>query len=67
MAVTEFHFGKDRYHEIQYMISWCHLQFGDGGWLASPSCTWATESAFGNTFFKFKNEEDATMFALRWT
>jgi hypothetical protein len=66
MAVTEIHFGKGRYHEIETMVKWCYEHFGDGGWLADPKCSWAVGSAFGNTFFSFKNEKDATIFALRW-
>jgi hypothetical protein len=66
MAVTEIQFGKSRYQEIDTMVKWCHEHFGDGGWLARCGCSWAVESAFGNTFFKFENESDATLFALRW-
>jgi hypothetical protein len=66
MAVTVIQFGKGRYHEIETMIKWCYEHFGGGGWLPSPGCSWSVESAFGNTFFIFKNEKDATIFALRW-
>lgn len=59
-------FGKDRYHLINAMVGWCHEHFGNGGWLAHPDDRWAIKTAFGNSFFQFKHEEDATMFALRW-
>lgn len=64
--MTEIQFGKNRYHEIETMIKWCYEHFGNGGWLAQPNSKWSVESGFGNTFFMFKNEQDATLFALRW-
>jgi hypothetical protein len=66
MAVTEIQFGKDKYHEVETMIKWCYEHFGEGGWLAKPGSKWSVDSGFGNTFFIFKNEKDATIFALRW-
>lgn len=63
---VEVHFGKDWYHRQNDMIAWCHENLGDGGWLARPDNSWAVECAFGNTFFKFKNEQDAVLFALKW-
>lgn len=65
--MTEISFSKDRYHEIQYMVSWCYLQFGDGGYLAKPYDRWTLEQAFGQSWFRFKDPADATLFALRWT
>lgn len=54
-------FGKDRYHEIQDMAQWCQENIGAGRY---PP--WAVETRFGNTFFFFVNERDATLFSLRW-
>lgn len=61
----EITFGKDKYHLINDMVTWCYENFGDGGLLANHDNSWAAESAFGNTFFKFKNEHDLSLFALR--
>ena len=59
-------FGKDRYHEIQNMISWLMANVGHGGYLDDPEGLWKIEQAFGNSFFTFVEEKDATLFALRW-
>lgn len=66
MGITEVQFGKDRYHQINDMADWCYEHFGSGGQLARPDDKWALDMAFGNSFFKFKNEKDAIMFILRW-
>jgi hypothetical protein len=63
--MTEIQFGKDRYQEISSMCYWCWENFGDGGYLA-PHARWTLEQAFGNSFFRFKDDKDATFFALRW-
>jgi hypothetical protein len=55
------------YHLQQDMIEWCKENFGlGGGWVEDEVSHWSVSSAFGNTFFKFKREADATLFALRW-
>jgi hypothetical protein len=63
----EVTFGKDRYHQVTEMYSWCKDNIGNGGWLADPNDMWAAEGAFGRTTFKFKNDEDYTLFLLRWS
>lgn len=65
--MTEIAFDKRRYHEIQDMVSWCYNQFGQGGYLAKPYDRWTLEQAFGNSFFRFLDDKDATLFALRWS
>lgn len=57
---------KRNYHKRNDMVQWCHENLGDGGWLSHQGYAWAVESAFGNTFFKFEHEHDATLFALKW-
>lgn len=64
--MTEIAFGKDRYHEIQEMISWLMANVGHGGYLDDPEGLWRIEQAFGNSFFRFKRDRDATIFALKW-
>ena len=64
--MIEIYFGKDRYHEIQEMISWLFCNVGHGGYLDDPKGLWKIEQAFGSSFFRFKREQDATIFALKW-
>lgn len=77
---TSFEFGKDRYHLQKTMIAWCEEHIGPGSWIFNQSpkdwtglsaangepAVWTISSVFGNTFFAFKDEKDATMFSLRW-
>lgn len=62
----EVHFGKDRYHQLEEMQSWCKSNIGPGGYLTRDHCVWSIETMFGNSFFRFKNEKDRNWFALRW-
>jgi hypothetical protein len=69
--VIEFKFGRERFHEAQEMSLWLIDHYGRGMWyrhamVENNDCRWAQESAFGITWFYFRNQEDATMFALRW-
>ena len=70
--MTQINFGKDRYHEIQDMESWCRDNIGAGGWVYADPGDWAAErkwamsSAFGNTTFYFRDASDATAFTLKW-
>jgi hypothetical protein len=65
----QIHFERDRYHQIEDMVGWCLRQFGEGGYIYSSNNTerWALVIAFGKSSWLFKNTEDATMFALKWT
>lgn len=68
--VTEVSFGKDQYHLQNTMITWCEENLGPGGWASYTAIgvrNWAVESAFGNTFFYFRDPKDAMMFKLRWS
>lgn len=66
--MTEIWFGKDRYHDHPQMFEWCRTQFGYGPWCKpyEDKHRWGIETAFGNTCFYFRDESDATLFALRW-
>jgi hypothetical protein len=71
--MIEIEFGKDRYHTIRTMERWCVDNIGVGGWVYSDpndwdqGRKWAISSQFGNTTFYFADDQDATMFTLRWT
>ena len=39
---------------------------GPGGWLNEPYYIWHVRAIFGNTFFMFEHEKDATAFSTRW-
>jgi hypothetical protein len=71
MDMITVQFGKDRYHQQNEMISWCHANVGQGGWRIPNSAHigdhWGVESCFGNTMFHFLDEKYATLFTLRWS
>lgn len=50
----------DRNKEIQ---NWCDEIYGDKGDWSDPDCRWWAS----NRKYIFKNEEDRTMFVLRWS
>lgn len=73
--MVELKYGKGYYHLQSVMYDWCEEKFGPGTW-ASPQngefpswakCDWTMDTIFGNTFVYFKNAQDATLFALRWS
>lgn len=67
--IIEIEFGKDRFHQQNEMIQWCKHNLGEGGWGGYNKTgikQWAVESMFGNTFFYFRNPNDAFMFKLMW-
>lgn len=63
---NEIQFDKDRYHELEQMISWCRQSIGPGGYLFGDHCVWQIETVFGTSTFTFKRDQDAALFALRW-
>lgn len=60
-------FDKSRYHLLEEMQVWCRENIGAGGYIYRDHFKWTIETAFGNSTFKFKNEKDATLFALKWS
>lgn len=71
----EIRFSKDRYHEQNDMIEWCHNNIGPGCWTYGTPLTWkgmgdnlwVVNSIFGSTTFAFKNAKDLVLFTLRWS
>ncbi len=73
---TTVELGKDHYHLQSNMEAWCTQHIGKNprytNWVYSQPKdweglgTWCMNSAFGTTFFYFKNESDATLFTLKW-
>jgi hypothetical protein len=67
-------FGRDRYHLQGDMERWCRQNIGPGQWTCGELNTWKgmTDrqwiiwSMFGSTFFQFRQESDAVLFALKW-
>lgn len=69
-------FGKDHYHLQRDMEKWCTEHIYDNpaytNWVFSEPKEWeglgkwCIASAFGNTFFYFKDSADASAFILRW-
>ena len=60
----QIHFDKDRYHHVREMVEWCFEHVGEG--YHKDSDPWRLITAFGKSSWLFKNQNDATMFALRW-
>jgi hypothetical protein len=70
VGMIEFTFGKDTYHMQEEIRAWCREHFGqDDYWGVSEHAhrTWYWHSGFGNTHYFFKQEHEASMFALRWS
>lgn len=73
---TTVEFGKAHYHLQKDMIKWCDDNIDDNivtqTWVSSTPINWlglgrwCVSSAFGTTFFYFRDEPDATLFLLRW-
>lgn len=76
MTIT-VEFRNDRYHQQGEMERWCNENINHNPpykiWVSGKPRTWeglgtwCMASAFGTTFFYFKNEKDATAFLLRWS
>lgn len=75
MTIT-VEFDRRYYHLQREMEEWCNTYIGENprytNWVYSEPKeweglgTWCLASMFGTTFFYFKNEADATLFALKW-
>lgn len=67
--MIKFSFEKDKYHLQDDIRAWCRENFGSGMWMnpKGHTQTWGWETAFGHTQYYFKNELEASMFALRWS
>ena len=67
--MIEFTFGKDKYHLQDEIRAWCRENFGQADYLGVSDHehrTWYWDTRFGNTHYFFKQEHEASMFALRW-
>lgn len=61
-------FNNTYYHLNRDMEQWCKENIGQGSWGGQyAGDTWSIASVFGNTTFKFINEEDYNRFKLTWT
>ena len=69
------HYDRDEYSLHPAKEQWCRNHIGKGMWgiprdwkdgINSADARWSINSVFGETFFYFKEEKDATMFILRW-
>ena len=56
---------KNYWHKLPAMMEWCSNNFGEGGH-NSLGDAWSLETAFGNSYFGFKYERDATLFSMKW-
>ena len=66
VVMIEFVFDKHSHHLQNEMVQWCEENIGLGGWLNEPYYIWHVRAIFGNTFFMFEHEKDATAFSLKW-
>jgi hypothetical protein len=70
----KFQFDKDQYHRQNEMELWCRENIGYGkwtygdidNWKGMEGARWVIWSMFGSTFFKFRYQKDAVLFALKW-
>lgn len=63
--MTEIKIDRDRYAEQTTMIRWCESEFGE--WQVRNGLErWGVTQSFGYAHFYFREEEDATVFVLRW-
>ena len=67
-------YDKSEYSLHRVKEEWCTENIGQGTW-GNPKdwvngwptkYKWTMNTIFGNSFFYFKEESDATMFILRW-
>ena len=67
-------YGRDEYSLYRIKEEWCMKHIGKGVW-GDPKnwdlewnkdAKWAINTVFGNSFFFFKEERDATLFILQW-
>jgi hypothetical protein len=66
VGMIEFVFDKHSHHLQNEMVRWCEENIGPGGWLNEPYYIWHVRAVFGNTFFSFEHEKDATAFSSKW-
>ena len=66
VVMIEFVFDKHSHHLQNEMVRWCEENIGPGGWLNEPYYIWHVRAVFGNTFFMFEHEKDATAFSSKW-
>lgn len=70
-------FGKSSYHLQEEMAKWCGENIGSNppytSWVYDTPTEWeglgkwCMTSAFGSTFFYFREDTDRTAFLLRWS
>lgn len=65
-------FGKDKYHLHKDMQIWCGKYIGKGGWYYDNDnndndVIWCMNGVLDNTFFYFRNPDDAIAFKLVWS
>jgi len=58
--VTDIVLDRDYYHLHPEIYEWCNEHFG------IMTTTWNRHMHFGNQYYTFENDADATYFALRW-
>ena len=51
--------------ELNAIKRWCNEQFGEDRFMDDDG-TWTWDMRDGKTFFRFQNETDVFLFALRW-
>ncbi len=63
----QIHLDKGHYHLIESMRNWCVGNIGTGGyWALREGDHWCVLTAFGRSSWCFKNQNDATLFTLKW-
>ena len=69
--MTEINLGREYYSIYEIIERWCNEQFGDRIKYSKRSghtynSRWHREMSFGHQIFRFRDEQDAVLFTLRW-
>lgn len=68
--MTKIILNRDYYHLHLEIWNWCKQQYGPA-WTVDKTGkfsqnSWSMSEVFGHQQYSFDNDEDATLFALKW-
>lgn len=63
--MIEVQLNRDYYIKHTVIYNWCTEMFGPS-YRPGELYRWSMSEAFGNQFYQFERDEDATLFTLKW-
>lgn len=72
MTIYKIRLGRDYYHRIHEITTWCEKNIGLGGWccyqenMLFGDYKWDIEQLFGYTTFRFTDASDYSKFLVKW-